>query len=462
MQKKKLLFTRFFFFGLFFPFFSVAGTIVSPHKYAWSDNAGYINFENVIVGDGALSGYAWSANKGFIKFNPAQGGVFNDGTGNLSGFAWGEGLGWIDFNNVNIGGNGKFSGTATGSLVGTLTFGCPNYCDVETDWRPSANAVLSAVSQNAGAVLLPAAPRPIEPESADIVPEAESAPLPQASPTGAPLDIPPSGEEEPATPVSEPPNSVTVSTENPPLFDVISEPASTRVDTSSAGLTMRVAPGEILPISVKLANFGGGKRVDVLVKYSIINSAGDEIYSTNETVAVETTANFVKTIQIPFSTPPGNYIAKTSIIYGGQEVPATTQFPFIVEQKILGLFRSEFFLYGGITLLVSIFAGLFGYALVKRRRQSRFAPIDYSDVPKEDRIFYELISDTVMSMRQKVGDDALDIASGIDGLVIDEKTGRVLKLTRFPSKVVADLVSGYEKSLGKKVSFSFRKEKSDS
>ena len=111
-----------------------------------------------------------------------------------------------------------------------------------------------------------------------------------------------------------------------------------QVDTGNAGTTVRVAPGELLSISVKLSNFGGGKRVDVLVEYSIFSSTGEKIYSTNETVAVETTNNFIKTIQIPFSVAGGIYIAKTSIIYGGQLVPATTQFSFTVEKKILGLF----------------------------------------------------------------------------------------------------------------------------
>jgi hypothetical protein len=91
-----------------------------------------------VVGDSALSGYAWSENTGWIKFNPAQGGVLNDGTGNLSGSAWGEGLGWIDFDNVTINtSTGRFSGTATGSGVGTINFDCPNYCDVRTDWSSS-------------------------------------------------------------------------------------------------------------------------------------------------------------------------------------------------------------------------------------------------------------------------------------------------------------------------------------
>lgn len=147
---KQMLAMFIFIFGLFLPLSHVsAGTIVSPYQYAWSNNVGYINFANLTVHDSALSGYAWSTNSGFIKFNPAQGGVLNNGTGNLSGSAWGEQLGWIDFNTVSIGSDGKFSGTATGTLVGTITFDCPNYCDVRTDWRPAATPSVT-VSSGAG------------------------------------------------------------------------------------------------------------------------------------------------------------------------------------------------------------------------------------------------------------------------------------------------------------------------
>lgn len=135
-SRKNLLF--FAIISIILPFFYAnAGTILDSYKYAWSNNVGYINFANVVIEDSVLSGYAWSENAGWIKFNPALGGVLNDGVGNLSGSAWGEGLGWIDFSNVNIGTNGEFSGTASGEKVGTISFDCPNYCDVRTDW--SAN-----------------------------------------------------------------------------------------------------------------------------------------------------------------------------------------------------------------------------------------------------------------------------------------------------------------------------------
>ena len=231
-----------------------------------------------------------------------------------------------------------------------------------------------------------------------------------------------------------------------------------QVDTSSAGLVAKVAPGELLPVSISLLNFGGNRKVDVELRYAIFSSVGEEIQSSKDTIAVETTANFVKTLQIPFSTKPGIYIVRTSIFYKDQIVPATTEFPFTVEYKILGLFQDDFFLYGGVTILIAVFMGYIGHILVKHRRLARLVHLDYSYVPHSKRVFYELLSDTIMEMRERVGDVALAVASHIEGLQIDEETGRILKLSGSPSKIIAELVSGYEKALDQKVSFTFRKE----
>jgi hypothetical protein len=114
------------------------GTILAGHQSAWGNQSGWINFGlsagNIHVTDSGLTGYAWAANQGWINLNPALGGVQNDGLGNLSGSAWGEGLGWINFAHVKIDSYGRFSGTATGTLAGTITFDC-SYCDTRTDWR---------------------------------------------------------------------------------------------------------------------------------------------------------------------------------------------------------------------------------------------------------------------------------------------------------------------------------------
>lgn len=95
---------------------------------------------------------------------------------------------------------------------------------------------------------------------------------------------------------------------------------------------------------------------------------------------------------------------------------------------------------------------------VRKRHHSvsRTSPLDYSDIPVNIRTFYEILSDTILDMRQRVGDDAIIIANSIDGLRIDTDSGKVLSLSDNPSKIIAELVSKYELQLGKKVSFLFR------
>lgn len=229
------------------------------------------------------------------------------------------------------------------------------------------------------------------------------------------------------------------------------------VKTSGEGLISRLAPGEFLPISVKLINFGGGGRVDVTVNYEIFDKNKEVVLRQSETVAVQTTATFVKTIQIPHDFSGGRYTAKSSIVYKGQRVPATSQFEFTVEKKIAGIFISQFILYSGIALAIGMVFAVVSRLIIKRRRLSRISPHEYSDVPKEKRLFYEIISDTIMQMRYQAGDRALRIARGIDGLLIDGKNGKVLAIKKSPEKIIALLILQYEKHLGQKVNFALRK-----
>jgi hypothetical protein len=229
------------------------------------------------------------------------------------------------------------------------------------------------------------------------------------------------------------------------------------VKTSSEGLISRVAPGEFLPISVKLMNFGGGRRVDAVVNYKILDSNDVEVLRDSETVAVETTASFVKTIQVPYNLPPGTYTVVSSIVYEGQEVPATSQFHFTVEGKIAGIFVSQLIIYGTITVAVGLVFAVVSRLIVKRRRAGRFVPHEYGDIPAPERLFYEIISDTIMQMRYRAGDRAIALARGVDGLIIDEENGRVLKINKDPAEIAALLILRYEDSLGEKAGLAPRK-----
>jgi len=233
-------------------------------------------------------------------------------------------------------------------------------------------------------------------------------------------------------------------------FQVLAvEPETWEVKTSGEGLISKLAPGEILPISVKLINFGGGRRVDVTINYQILDSNNVVVLTESETVAVETTASFVKNIQIPYNLSPGRYTAFSNIIYEGQEVPAASKFQFAVERKIAGIFVSQIILYGFITGLVGIAFAVLSRLIIKRRA-SRLTPHEYSDVPKEERLFYEIISDAIMQMRYRAGDKAIEIASNIDGLVLEEESGKVLEINKDPAEIIALLILQYQKQIGKK------------
>jgi hypothetical protein len=156
---------------------AIAGNIVS-NSYAWSENAGWINFASgsadVTVSSASISGFAWAENLGWINFGPmASGGVTNNGAGKLGGYAWSENAGWINFAPV-VGGSpvggvsidpatGLFSGYAWGENVGWINFGPMASGGVKTTWgAANAPALQGAASRKAqgtaGTFDLPLAP----------------------------------------------------------------------------------------------------------------------------------------------------------------------------------------------------------------------------------------------------------------------------------------------------------------
>ncbi|MHC4676476.1 MAG: hypothetical protein ACYTBZ_28640, partial [Planctomycetota bacterium] len=137
----------FILFGLFLisPAMAATGNISDTDKYAWSENAGWLNFKSthggVTVYDTHLTGFAWAENIGWVKLGADSGGsgvphyantsstdwgVNRDNTGKLSGFAWSETVGWINFNpshsQVTIDANSNLSGYAWSENVGWIHF----------------------------------------------------------------------------------------------------------------------------------------------------------------------------------------------------------------------------------------------------------------------------------------------------------------------------------------------------
>jgi hypothetical protein len=136
-------------------FQSMADSTINPaSRYAYSANAGWINFRHdqpappngIVFGEYFLSGSAYGANFGWIDFGdgtPTNGiqyqndsaadcGVNHDGRGNLSGYAYGANIGWINFGWASPGDvnrprvnllTGAFSGYAYSANMGWINLG---------------------------------------------------------------------------------------------------------------------------------------------------------------------------------------------------------------------------------------------------------------------------------------------------------------------------------------------------
>ena len=166
-----VLFLSLVIFGLPVFAFAATGTIDSTYKYAWSPNAGWINFAPIgcvgqscaiNVTDGAVTGDAWSDNFGWIYLNGSTWGVSNSTSGCvsgyscLSGYAWCPNTGWINFSGVLINlSNGQFSGTATGDNIGTINFSYAGVnSPVTTTWRLATPTPSTSTGSGGNSLLL--------------------------------------------------------------------------------------------------------------------------------------------------------------------------------------------------------------------------------------------------------------------------------------------------------------------
>ena len=122
-----------------------AANMAPTAKWAWSTNAGWINFNPTVGGDVTvygdhLEGTIWAENVGWIRLGTHTGGspytyantdatnygVNRGQSGILSGYGWGANVGWINF--APTGGGvtidpqiGAFAGYAWGENVGWIS-----------------------------------------------------------------------------------------------------------------------------------------------------------------------------------------------------------------------------------------------------------------------------------------------------------------------------------------------------
>jgi len=153
---------------------AISQNIDATYKYAYGENAGWLNFKpslgsGVTVTDSYVTGDLWAENIGWIRLKPASyGGVINNGLGELSGYAWGENIGWINFNptvpgdeideyRVRIDHNGNFTGWAWGENIGWIHFSSdsPIAYNVKTSWITSCRVDLNDLASFSAQWLMP-------------------------------------------------------------------------------------------------------------------------------------------------------------------------------------------------------------------------------------------------------------------------------------------------------------------
>ena len=125
-------------------FSAINADVNANNKFAFSENAGWINFSTEhgkatakLGENGYLSGFAWGENIGWIKLSASSAaapfannsssnwGINIASNGSLSGFAWSENSGWINFgaNNGNASidqQTGELSGFVWGENIGWI------------------------------------------------------------------------------------------------------------------------------------------------------------------------------------------------------------------------------------------------------------------------------------------------------------------------------------------------------
>ncbi|OGY41182.1 MAG: hypothetical protein A2Y82_01920 [Candidatus Buchananbacteria bacterium RBG_13_36_9] len=221
-----------------------------------------------------------------------------------------------------------------------------------------------------------------------------------------------------------------------------------KIEVTTIDQFQKVAPGESLPVSMKLFNMGGSGRVDVEITYRIEDAQKNVLSEELETVAVETTASFIKQVKIPPDLKPGKYFILADMKYPDQKVPAVSRMPFQIEYKYFGFFRDQLIILAAIVIGCIILILLVAY-FINKRRKIVVSQFEYKNAPPPLKPYFELISDIILTMRLHLGDKALAIANSIIGLKVADN-GEVLAIDKEPMEIVTLLTMQYEKNLGYK------------
>jgi len=105
------------------------------------------------------------------------------------------------------------------------------------------------------------------------------------------------------------------------LFSIQDYDSNFNLDVEILDKYLEVFPGEEIWFSITIMNLGVENRQDIILESKIITLKDhEEIISKTETVAVETSNSFVRKLEIPKDTIPGDYIVSLKATYANGTV----------------------------------------------------------------------------------------------------------------------------------------------
>jgi len=103
------------------------------------------------------------------------------------------------------------------------------------------------------------------------------------------------------------------------------------LDVQATADKFSYAPGEEAGFDLEITNMGSAARFDITLIYRILDKNDNSVISKEETVAISTSTSYHKSVTLPTSIKPGNYVLKVFANYGGKV--ATTSFSFEVAES---------------------------------------------------------------------------------------------------------------------------------
>jgi hypothetical protein len=156
-------------------------------------------------------------------------------------------------------------------------------------------------------------------------------------------------------------------------------------------ITKDVNPGQNLKFQVTLYNLGFTKRVDVFINYTIKSVETDNIIAKlSETMAIETSLSFMRTIKIPEDTEPGVYTIDAIANYDDKKATSVASFNVVKPSWIVGLLLQivtnwiTYLILFVLIPLIYIIKKLYERYRMKKVYRARYVkPVDLNKLPKK-------------------------------------------------------------------------------